>query len=89
MEPEVTSQANSSRYTQVSTSPTDEVGRLLRIGEVCKEVGLCKAMIYRCMRLETAPFPRPVKIGHASRWREMDIRRWKLELATQAARQRY
>lgn len=82
------SQADASRLTQAPASSIDEVGRLMRIDEVCKEVGLCKAMIYRCMQRESAPFPRPVKVGHASRWREMDIRRWKRQLSIRANRQR-
>lgn len=45
---------------------------LLRRREVEKRVGLCRASIYRKMKLGT--FPRPVSIGGASvRWKLSDI----------------
>jgi prophage regulatory protein len=59
---------------------TDPIGRLMKIDDVCKDVGLCRAMIYRCIKRSRNPFPRPVKIGYASRWRESEIIAWKAAL---------
>lgn len=48
--------------------------RLLRIKGVREKVGFSLATIYRWMREGT--FPRPVKVGHGSAWRESDIDAW-------------
>lgn len=45
--------------------------RLLRLPEVEHRVGLKKACIY--MRIKGGQFPRQVKLGSASRWRESEI----------------
>jgi len=58
----------------------DPIGRLMKIDDVCKDVGLCRAMIYRCIKRRRNPFPQPVKIGYASRWRESEIIAWKAAL---------
>lgn len=50
--------------------------RLLRIGEVCALVGIIRAMVYKCMAQETLPFPKPVKIGAASRLAFEDVKAW-------------
>ena len=55
----------------------DPVGRLLKIGAVCSEVGLSRAMIYRLMTDKRNPFPKPVKFGSASRWSLVEIIEWK------------
>ncbi len=60
--------------------PSDSIGKLLKITDVCRDVGLSRAMIYRCIKQENHPFPRPVKIGYASRWREADVIAWKTAL---------
>ncbi|WP_206240223.1 helix-turn-helix transcriptional regulator [Novosphingobium terrae] len=49
--------------------------RLLRIAEVSRRVGLCKAMIYRLISREK--FPRPFKVSPgASRWSERAVVAW-------------
>ena len=55
----------------------DPVGRLLKIADVCAETGLSRAMIYRLMADARNPFPRPLKIGNASRWSLVEIIKWK------------
>ena len=55
----------------------DPVGRLLKISEVCNEVGLSRASIYRLMTARHRPFPKPLKIGFASRWALVEINAWK------------
>jgi excisionase family DNA binding protein len=54
--------------------------RRLRIGEVCALVGISRAMVYKCMAQETLPFPKPVKIGAASRWAFEDVNAWVVAL---------
>lgn len=48
--------------------------RLLRIAEVETAVGLKRSWIYR--EIKNQAFPEPVKIGHASAWRESAIEQW-------------
>ena len=55
----------------------DPVGRLLRIADVCTETGISRAMIYRLMTDARNPFPKPIKIGNASRWSLVEIIEWK------------
>lgn len=55
----------------------DPVGRLLKISEVCSEVGLSRAMIYRLISTPENPFPKPIKFGNASRWSLVEIIEWK------------
>ena len=47
---------------------------LLRVAEVSERVGIKRAMIYALMA--EGRFPRPVKIGFASRWRSDEIAAW-------------
>ncbi len=56
---------------------TDPVGRLLKISDVCSEIGLSRAMIYRLIANAKNPFPKPIKIGNASRWSLVEIIEWK------------
>jgi prophage regulatory protein len=51
----------------------------LRIDEVCARVGLSKSSLYRSMNHRQNPFPRPIKLGRASRWSERQIREWTLK----------
>lgn len=55
----------------------DPVGRLLKISEVCNEIGLSRASIYRLMAARDRPFPKPLKIGFASRWALVEVNAWK------------
>ncbi|WP_375207660.1 helix-turn-helix transcriptional regulator [Hyphococcus sp.] len=49
---------------------------LLKIDDVCHLVGLSRAMIYKCIADPEIGFPRPVKIGAASRWRRDEVFDW-------------
>ena len=55
----------------------DPVGRLMTIKDVMEEVRLSRAMVYRCMQDRDNPFPKPIKIGNASRWAFVEIVSWK------------
>lgn len=55
----------------------DPFGRFMPLKDVVQSVGLSKAMIYRLMKYEDNPFPRPIKIGTASFWLERDVIAWK------------
>lgn len=55
----------------------DPVGRLLTIKEVCDEIGLSRAMVYRLVGYFENPLPKPIKIGNASRWSLVEIIEWK------------
>jgi len=59
--------------------------RLIRIRDVSDRTGLQRATIYK--RVANGAFPKPVKIGSASRWVESDIQSWIEDqiMASQAA----
>ncbi len=65
--------------TNGATPSHDPVGRLLKIADVCSETGLSRAMIYRLMAETQNPFPKPIKIGKASRWSLVEIIEWKMK----------
>jgi prophage regulatory protein len=51
-------------------------GTLIRLGDVCELVGVCRSTVYRWMSEGT--FPEPVRIGEkAVRWRIDDVERWR------------
>jgi prophage regulatory protein len=51
-------------------------GRLLRMRDVLKLVGMSRAWIYEA--ISRGAFPRPVQVGtRAVAWREEDIAKWK------------
>jgi len=55
--------------------------RLMRLPEVCRTTGLCRAMIYRLQSQRR--FPRSVKITkHAVGWIEYEIQGWLTERAS-------
>ena len=64
----------------------DPVGRLLKISDVCLEVGLSRAMVYRLITDAKNPFPKPIKIGNASRWSLIEIIEWKKRALSKRAR---
>lgn len=52
--------------------------RLITLAEVRELTGLGKTMIYRLMK--QGGFPQQYKPGgHASRWDEAEVRKWRLE----------
>jgi len=68
-----------------TVAPEDPFGRLLKIKDVCQDLSLSRATIYRLMKNSINPFPNPVKIGMASRWLKCDIIAWKQKLAASRA----
>jgi len=66
-------------------APGDPVGRLLKIKDICRDLSLSRATVYRLMKDPENPFPQPVKIGMASRWLECEIIAWKEKLASSRA----
>lgn len=48
--------------------------KLLTMQDLCQNLNLCKATIYRFIREDG--FPAPLKFGAASRWREVDVQAW-------------
>ena len=54
-------------------------GTLIRLGEVCEVIGVCRTTIYRWMADGT--FPTAVRLSkHAVRWRVDDVEQWKNSL---------
>ena len=51
-----------------------EATRLLRIVEATKRVGVCKAWVYNLIRSDN--FPKPIKLGSASVWIEIEVQGW-------------
>jgi prophage regulatory protein len=55
--------------------PTPSAIKILRLREVCRVTGLCRAMIYRLQADQH--FPRSVKItNHAVGWIEAEVQAW-------------
>lgn len=54
----------------------EEAGdRLIKLDEVMRRVGLCKAMIYRL--IQKKKFPAPYKVAStSSRWSEREVKAW-------------
>jgi len=57
---------------QLPAIPTTE--RLLSLPEVESRAGFKSSFIYQLIK--EGKFPKPVKIGTASRWRESEIQQW-------------
>ena len=56
-------------------------GALMRIGEICELVGVCRSTVYRWV--SEGSFPEPVRIGErAVRWNIADIEVWRNGLKT-------
>ncbi|SER46137.1 prophage regulatory protein [Nitrosomonas sp. Nm51] len=53
------------------TQPSE---RLLTIAEVAASVGFKSSSIY--LKIQQGTFPKPLKIGTASRWRESEVQAW-------------
>lgn len=47
---------------------------LIKLPEVCRQVGLGKSAIYEM--IATAAFPAPIKLGRYSRWSQIEIQGW-------------
>ena len=58
-----------------TTAETPSGGhRLISLDELASRLSISKAMIYRL--IQRKDFPRPVKIGKASRWDEGQVNQW-------------
>lgn len=57
--------------------------RLLKITEVGTQVGLGKSAIYEMITAGT--FPAPIKIGCASRWSQVEVQKWILDMKASRA----
>jgi prophage regulatory protein len=53
--------------------------RLIPLADVVRKVGVCRSVIYRLALC--GEFPRPVKIGRASRWLESEVDAWIVAVA--------
>jgi len=47
---------------------------LIKLPEVCRQVGLGKSAIYELIAAEA--FPAPIKLGRYSRWSQIEIQEW-------------
>jgi len=57
-----------------TTTPTNDRDTLEPLPNVLARVSLAKPTIYKL--IAKGEFPRPIKIGRASRWRASDIDAW-------------
>lgn len=48
--------------------------KLINIRNVCSRVGFCRSKVYAMIK--ESSFPKPIKIGKASRWDDEDIDQW-------------
>jgi len=53
--------------------------RLIRLGAVQERVGMGRTAVYKLIK--DGQFPRPVKVGAASAWIDVEITRWIEQLA--------
>ncbi|SEF56369.1 helix-turn-helix transcriptional regulator [Nitrosomonas ureae] len=53
---------------------TSQLERLLYLAEVEFQTGFKTSFLYQLMK--EGKFPKPVKIGNASRWRESEVQQW-------------
>jgi len=47
---------------------------LIKLPEVCRQVGLGKSAVYEMIAAEA--FPAPIKLGRYSRWSQSEIQGW-------------
>ena len=55
----------------------DPYGRFLKLTDVMISIGVSQAMVYKLMKDEKRPFPKPIKVGRAALWVERDVVAWK------------
>lgn len=58
----------------ILTDAADTLDRLLTIDAVAEALAVHRASIYRM--IQEQGFPRPLKIGSRSRWRQSEIKAW-------------
>ena len=49
-----------------------------KISDLTKSLGICRAQVYKLIK--QGEFPRPLKIGASSVWRDSDIAAWQSRL---------
>lgn len=47
---------------------------LIKLPEVCRQVGFEKSAIYAM--IAAGEFPAPIKLGSASRWSQLEVQEW-------------
>lgn len=52
----------------------ETIVRMIRLADVCDMIGLKHTAIYE--RISNGTFPKPIKIGKASRWLETEVQAW-------------
>ena len=50
------------------------IDALIKLPDVCRQVGLGKTAIYAL--IAEGEFPEPVKLGCASRWSQLEVQEW-------------
>ena len=56
--------------------------RLIRLPEVTKKIGLCRATVYQMIK--KGQFPAPIKVRNASLWTEDEVDAWVTALVESA-----
>lgn len=51
-----------------------QIDALIKLPDVCRQVGLGKTAIYAL--ITEGVFPEPVKLGCASRWSQLEVQEW-------------
>lgn len=51
-----------------------QIDILIKLPEVCRQVGLGKSAIYEL--IAATAFPAPIKLGRYSRWSQIEIQGW-------------
>jgi prophage regulatory protein len=81
---------NDSRTTSESDQPAAQTesslgeARLIRLPAVQERVGMGRTAVYELIK--AGKFPRPVKVGAASAWIDVEITRWIEQLAASRGR---
>lgn len=57
-----------------NVEPQQSVDILIRLPEVCRQVGISKSTIYELINEES--FPQPIKLGRYSRWSQDEVQAW-------------
>lgn len=63
----------------IHQSPSAPAIRLLRVNEVLAQTGMSRTVLYDEIR--KGKFPRPMKRGRSSHWRDCDVQGWIAALA--------
>jgi prophage regulatory protein len=74
--------SNASVGTELAAQVNEHLGeaRLIRLPAVRERVGMGRTALYALIKV--GKFPRPVKVGAASAWIDLEITRWIEQLAS-------